>query len=218
MKKLSHQPSLLTLNGKCWASSKLLRLDANKRNQLPSNAKNINNFVVFNMPWGADLMAYNQGCFKLTIKNTKHFKKVVQYLEILVDIAFGLLNTVYNHRITRASCKITQLVSILKWDFDVSDFKINYTKLIKLHTGKDCLDWCFGELSISHQINWVAYENGASSIFFNVKDQNERVCNFKLYMNLKIILFTYKLEKLPFLSEIIPHFIKEHIIKPQIMK
>ena len=221
MRRIYHSASLLTINGKCenvQKDKKLgLKLNRYKTPYLKKNMeiRKIRNFLSIHLNLGIDIFLYNRGCFKLTIKKTPYFNQIVSEIEELVDKLEKIMYVIYSDNIILTKFDITQLVSILRWEYDASSaFKINYHKMVEIYECKNTLTWEEGNFIICHSINWVNYETGTSSIFFTImcKTADKKIAGFKLYINLKIVLFTYDINFLTPLSRIIPEFVQKNVI------
>lgn len=184
-----------------------------------AKTKKIRNFRMMKLPWGIDLMIYQRGCFKITMKNSKHFYSLLRDIEDVTKALCEFVDSLYENSIRSIECRVTQLVSILRWEYDTEPtFKLNYTKMIRKHADKAKLTWLFQDMTFTHQINWMSFEHGTSSLFFNVLLGDKRIGSFKMYVNLKVVLFTYEVQKLKEMAETIPHFIACHIIPQDLSK
>lgn len=166
------------------------------------------------MPFGIDLMAYTKGGFKVTIKNSRNVWNVIKELDSVLNFIGFILKRLYNRSDLIIECNFTQVVSILHWNYNTGkNFKLNYTRIVKDNTANNNqLKWIFNELTFTHRINWVTFETGTSSIFLSIHKNDKKLASFKVYVNLKVVLFTYDLAQLNKLSHTIPHFIKKHLL------
>jgi len=221
MKKLAHYASLLTINGQCLLDNPEEKFCMTNRIPPPlankpwCSVRKIRNFFALHLPCGIDLMIYSRGGFKVTIKNSKRFMHILHNIEWIIECTKTIMKKFYQNHITDVKCRFTQLVSILKWDYNLpSDYVWDYNRLIscnKQHNA-DYLIWTYSDLIFKHSINWMMFEDGTSSIFINIFHQTTKIGGFKLFTNLKIVIFTYKILYLSRLVETIPHFIKNSIL------
>jgi hypothetical protein len=214
MSRIYHHPSLLTINGSCKTLSgkpQRLKITSWKNSK---TIKKVRNFIMFTLPGGINLMVFNRGQFKLTIKNSEQFFKLIQNLDHLIDQMWDILQVLYTQVIYDITCKISQLVSTLSCKFPVEEhFQLNYFKLIKRYSAIGThLKWSIKNYTFAHQINWELFETGTSSIFFCMSKRNQKIADFKLYVNLKIVIFSYKIEEISYISKIIPEFITSYIL------
>lgn len=129
------------------------------------------------------------------------------------------MSILYNAPIPSFDCRLTQLVSVLKYNFNCPlNYRLNYTKLIQLHmkmlqNNPNQIVWEMEHYIFKHTINWVLYESGASSLFINIFCNGKKIASTKIYVNLKIIMFYYDISHLTKLRQSVPKFVQEKLLE-----
>lgn len=217
MKKVTrHSLSLLTLNGKCDHALNLFPISCPKLED-DYCIRNVRNFLACKFKdIGIDLMVYSRGGFKVTVRNTPYAKRVISKFKNFLNKIIDILEVFYRSPITRVSVRVSQLATVLRYPFETKDkkFVLTYQYLLSkktMHQNK--LSFSFNGHNFVHTVNWMLLEDGASSFYFKVKLQDgTNLGGFKIYNNLKIILFTYKINQLVVLMRLVIDFVQNRIV------
>ena len=120
---------LLTINGSC--NKKNIRLVRLKNLDLFElyNLREIRNFLTFNLKkFGIYVNLYARGQFKITIRTSWFTNYVLKNIEKVLHCLTRIMQIFYQHRINKASAKITQVACKIYHSFPTvpPNFKINY--------------------------------------------------------------------------------------------
>lgn len=213
---IRHSLSLLTLNGKCRHTLNLFPISCPK---LVNDycIRNVRNFLACKFKdIGVDLMVYARGGFKVTVKNTPYAKRVISNFKNFLNKIIDILEVFYRSPISRVSVRVSQLATVLRYPFDTKEerFVLTYQYLLSKETmHQNKLLFTFDNHNFIHTVNWMLLEDGASSFYFKIKLQDGTdLGGFKIYNNLKIILFTYKVDQLEVLMRLVIDFVQNVIV------
>jgi hypothetical protein len=212
---MHHSLTLLTVNGRC---SKPMQLHPIQSVQLIAEHKirRVRNFVALKLrDLGIDIMVYARGGFKVTIKNTVYVKDIVFRFELFLEKIVDILEIFYRCPIARVTVKVSQLATVLRYPFVTPEgFVLTYQHLLagrELRQNK--LQYLCQTHLFVHTVNWVGLEEGVSSFYFKIRDSaGVNLGDFKVYNNLKIILFTYNINQLPMLPILVTDFVQNVLL------
>jgi len=215
-KETRHSLSLLTLNGKCDHTVNLFPISCPKL-EADYCVRHVRNFLACKFKdIGIDLMIYARGGFKLTVKNTPYAKRVICNYKNFLNKIIDILEVFYRSPISRVSVRVSQLATVLRYPFVTTDehFVLTYEHLLSKETmHRNKLLFTFDDHTFIHTVNWMLLEDGASSFYFKVKLQDgTNLGGFKIYNNLKIVLFTYRVDQLSVLMRLVIDFVQNRIV------